>query len=130
MTRATSLAGLAKPVGNLHRPPGVNLPLGRRPVPDFGSGLPCQDPDVDPDLFFPATVWLRGRGPGSTPTQAAQITLAKALCSGCPVVVQCGAWAIQHGELGIWGGLTEGERHRLQVRQRVATHRARRRSTT
>jgi len=112
-------------LGQLTRPAGepVRQPLGApciadQPIPDFGSGLPCQDPDVDPDLFFPATVWLRGSVPRETPTQAAQIALAKALCSRCPAIAACGAWAIKHGEFGIWGGLSEGDRGRLRKQRR------------
>ena len=117
MTRAMGLGRLTRSAGEpaLHR---GGSSIADQPIPDFGTGLPCQDPDIDPDLFFPATVWLRGSGPRETPTQAAQIALAKALCSRCPAIVPCGAWAIQHGELGIWGGLTEGDRGRLRRQRR------------
>ncbi len=114
MTRARGLARLARPAGEPLRQPPSAPRIADQPIPDFGSALPCQDPDVDPDLFFPTTVWLRGSGMRELSSQAAQIALAKALCSRCPAITACGAWAIQHGELGIWGGLSEGDRHRLR----------------
>ena len=118
MTRAMGLGQLTRPAGEPVRQPLGAPCIADQPIPDFGSGLPCQDPDVDPDLFFPATVWLRGSVPRETPTQAAQIALAKALCSRCPAIAACGAWAIKHGEFGIWGGLSEGDRGRLRKQRR------------
>jgi len=59
--------------------------------------------DVDDDLFFPS----REEG-GRT---------AVRICSGCPVREQCLAWALEMRiGYGVWGGLTEGERRRLQRR--------------
>jgi WhiB family redox-sensing transcriptional regulator len=68
---------------------------------------------ADPELFFPVS----GAGPAIE-----QAGAAKAVCAGCPVRRECLAYAIftrqQHG---IWGGLTESERHaafrRAQVRR-------------
>jgi WhiB family redox-sensing transcriptional regulator len=61
--------------------------------------------DEDPELFFPI-----GKGGPAT----AQIIKAKAVCAGCSVRVKCLMWAIGGDqELGVWGGLTEDERHRL-----------------
>ena len=114
MTRAMGLGQLIRPAGEPVRQPLGAPRIADQPIPDFGSGLPCQHPDVDPDLFFPATVWLRGSGMRELSSQAAQIALAKALCSRCPAIAACGAWAIKHGELGIWGGLSEGDRGRLR----------------
>ncbi len=118
MTRAMGLGQLIRPAGEPVRQPLGAPRIADQPIPDFGSGLPCQHPDVDPDLFFPTTVWLRGSGMRELSSQAAQIAVAKALCSRCPAIAACGAWAIQHGELGIWGGLTEGDRGRLRRQRR------------
>ena len=38
---------------------------------------------------------------------------AKALCSACQVRSPCLAWALERGELGVWGGTTEIERAAL-----------------
>lgn len=65
---------------------------------------------VDPDLFYPK------RG-GSKDLQAEQIREAKAVCASCVVRAQCLASALEHQEdHGIWGGLSERERRRLQTR--------------
>lgn len=50
---------------------------------------------------------------------------AKAVCAGCPVRSECRRHALETREqYGVWGGLTEAERHRLLSRgghrQRVA----------
>ena len=35
------------------------------------------------------------------------------ICAVCPVREECLAWAVEHGELGIWGGLSERARRRI-----------------
>jgi WhiB family transcriptional regulator, redox-sensing transcriptional regulator len=41
---------------------------------------------------------------------------AKDVCRQCPVIQQCAAHALEVGETyGIWGGLTESERHLLRT---------------
>jgi WhiB family redox-sensing transcriptional regulator len=63
--------------------------------------------DEDPDLFFPY------------PTDGAGIAAAKAVCGLCPLQRPCLAWALQHGDDGVWGGLTAEERRSLQRRFRI-----------
>ena len=66
--------------------------------------------DADPDLFFPG---------GDVRSALAQVKTAKLICRGCPVRNTCLSWALASGqEHGIWGGLTEAERHRLHRRSR------------
>lgn len=56
--------------------------------------------DADPEAFFPE------KG-GST-------LYAKRICADCPVAAQCLDLALTNGErFGIWGGLSERERRRL-----------------
>lgn len=65
---------------------------------------------VDPDLFYP-------RRGGSKVLQAEQIREAKEVCAGCSVRAQCLTSALEHQEdHGIWGGLSERERRRLQTK--------------
>ena len=40
---------------------------------------------------------------------------ARAICMGCPVIEECFLYALQHNEMGIWGGLTEEERKKLKL---------------
>ncbi|MEV8633356.1 WhiB family transcriptional regulator [Streptosporangium sp. NPDC051023] len=57
----------------------------------------------DPELFFPLA------------QSAEQEARAKAVCSGCPVLAECRAYALRVAEPeGIWGGLTVQERRSLR----------------
>jgi WhiB family redox-sensing transcriptional regulator len=56
---------------------------------------------VDPDVFFPISE--EEAGP------------ALMFCTACPIKEECLAWALKNGErYGVWGGLTEQQRRRLQ----------------
>jgi WhiB family redox-sensing transcriptional regulator len=56
---------------------------------------------IDPDVFFPFSE--EEAGP------------ALAFCLRCPIREECLAWALKNGErYGVWGGLTEQQRRRLQ----------------
>jgi WhiB family redox-sensing transcriptional regulator len=56
---------------------------------ELGADLPCRQ--YDPDLWF-----------ADTPTD---LEVAKALCGGCPLRVECLAGAIEREEpWGVWGG--------------------------
>jgi len=68
-------------------------------VPEFFKDALC--PQTDPEAFFPS------KG-GSTRD-------AKRICKGCPVREQCLAWALgENMRFGIWGGLSERERRKLE----------------
>ena len=57
---------------------------------------------TDPELFFPE--------------KGGSVREAKAVCAECPVRVECLEYALAHGErFGVWGGLSERERRRLQL---------------
>jgi DNA-binding CsgD family transcriptional regulator len=57
------------------------------------------------DLFF---------APDSGSMTAAQVDAAKKVCAGCPVRTACLDWAIETRQyVGVWGGLSEKERHGL-----------------
>lgn len=57
---------------------------------------------ADPDMFHP-------RSPGREAAKA-----AKAVCAGCKVASECGAYALAHGLEGVWGGLCDRERKALK----------------
>ena len=47
-------------------------------------------------------------------------TEAKAVCATCPVFDACRKFALESEELyGVWGGLTESERHKIAGRHRT-----------
>lgn len=62
--------------------------------------------DEDPELFFPV---------GTSPEAVEQTREAKIVCDGCPVRVECLAWALALGEQGVWGGTTDDERAALRA---------------
>jgi WhiB family redox-sensing transcriptional regulator len=65
--------------------------------------------DESPDLFHPV---------GSTGPALLQIEEAKAVCRRCSVTEACGQWAMDTGQSGVWGGLSEDERRALKRRNR------------
>ena len=70
----------------------------------------CQDV---PDLFYNAEGEPKG-------LRRRKESAAKELCERCPVLAECRTHAMVNRELyGVWGGLTEGERHRLAGRLRT-----------
>lgn len=69
-----------------------------RPDLEWQADAACRG--ADPALFFPDGQM------GHWQTQE-----AKAICATCPVVEPCLAYATVTGAEGIWGGLTERERH-------------------
>jgi WhiB family redox-sensing transcriptional regulator len=68
---------------------------------------------VDPEVFFPDR-------------QGDHATMAKAICRGCPVRMQCLEFALDARlDHGVWGGMTEYERRSLRrSRQRRARRQA------
>jgi WhiB family redox-sensing transcriptional regulator len=49
--------------------------------------------------------------PGRTsPAEEAAI----AVCRTCPVIDECLAFALEHGEVGVWGGTTEVQRREMR----------------
>lgn len=57
---------------------------------------------LDPEMFHP----VRGESCES----------AFAVCRSCPVSEECLAYALEHNELGIWGGTSFRERRRMRRR--------------
>lgn len=66
------------------------------------------DPDYGYDLHFPVS-----ESAGNAP----QIARAKAVCTSCPVVTACRAFALANAVDGVWGGMTEGERRVVRARE-------------
>ncbi|WP_308283518.1 WhiB family transcriptional regulator [Pseudonocardia nigra] len=61
-------------------------------------------------MFFPAS--------GDGPIHDVQVTVAKAVCGGCPVRAECLTWALEALPYGVAGGLTEQERRHERTRRR------------
>lgn len=94
-----------------------NSRLNKLEVPDF---LLKDDPScaqVDPEMFFPVeSETINNR------TQAVYRNLAEAkeICRSCPLIVDCLAYALKNGEIGIWGGTTEDQRVALRRRHGIS----------
>ncbi|WP_372452717.1 WhiB family transcriptional regulator [Pseudonocardia nigra] len=63
-------------------------------------------------MFFPAAV--------QGPEFEVQVSIAKAVCAGCPVRAECLSWALAALPEGIAGGMTEHERRVLKAGRRGA----------
>ena len=64
--------------------------------------------EESPELFFPI---------GNTGAAFHQIEKAKTVCGRCQVVGTCLSWAMEsRQDAGVWGGLSEDERHALKRR--------------
>jgi DNA-binding CsgD family transcriptional regulator len=76
-------------------------------VPDFvrhtARPLPCT---TDPQLFHLPDDGANHRGPAARKRLAAAI----ALCRTCPAMQACRAWALEHGETGVWGAQGDEDR--------------------
>lgn len=72
--------------------------LTPEPATDWRADAACAGHDA-PDIWFA----------GRNGTEArAQTNEAQAICYGCPVLQQCGQWALETHEVwGVWGGMTE-----------------------
>jgi WhiB family transcriptional regulator, redox-sensing transcriptional regulator len=68
--------------------------------PSWLSAAACRS--TDPELFFPLS---------ESGKALEQIAEAKVICAACPVRHQCLEFALRTRSQGIWGGLTELERH-------------------
>lgn len=78
----------------------VRRPIDRQNVSHWLALAACQD--ADPETFF-----------------ATNPAAALAICRDCAVAAECLDHAIATGsDVGVWGGLTEGERARLRRRGR------------
>lgn len=63
------------------------------------------------------------------PVKEKQAYPAIQICKECPVWKECANWALaQREELGVWGGLTAGDRRRIWANQAPQVHTAARRA--
>jgi WhiB family redox-sensing transcriptional regulator len=64
----------------------------------------------DPSLFMERDQTARdGQGEELEDVRAREV-LAKQVCDGCKVQMECLEWALQHKERGVWGKTTRRER--------------------
>jgi aldehyde:ferredoxin oxidoreductase len=76
---------------------------------DSAGDIPCKN---FPGVYFPEDI-------NDRQVRAESVQVAKRLCSECPIVRDCLAYALDtRQEFGIWGGLTTPERHALLRKSR------------
>ena len=64
---------------------------------------------AEPEVFFPV---------GTAGMAVDDIEAAKAICSGCAVVVECRDYALRSRQpFGVWGGLDEEQRRSIWAGQ-------------
>lgn len=81
--------------------------LRKEPAFDWRDDAACLS--VDPELFFPN---MEHRVGGRRQlTRESQDAIA--ICNGCSVQGDCLKWALEHGEVGIWGGTTTDKRRQI-----------------
>lgn len=82
----------------------LTLPAPSAGNTDWRALAACRN--TDPALFFPI---------GTTGPAVEQINSAKEVCKQCPAREPCLAFAMNtRQDSGVWGGMTEDERHRLR----------------
>ena len=93
--RPHSLQGPRDP-GVLHVREVSLITVRTMPIPLDAGRAACSDPSVLPlvDVAFAK--------PGGPEAQQ----MKQRLCRNCPIIESCFAWAMTHGEAGIWGGLS------------------------
>ena len=70
----------------------------------------------DPNIFFPYAERMGDSYSGRYLKGKNNTSLAKSICSECPVVEECLQYALRHEPFGIWGGKTERERKTIRRR--------------
>ena len=77
------------------------------------KGMPiCSE--IDPELFFPQDV--EGNKLASYYNEKG----AKEICSTCVYRVDCLIYAFKNGEIGIWGGTTDGQRKHMKRDMKIS----------
>lgn len=79
---------------------------GYRPLPSKAPVLPrAACAGEDPELFFPD---------GDGGLSLLQISEAKGVCRGCPLILSCLKGALERDEIGVWGGTDDDDRARMK----------------
>lgn len=71
---------------------------------DWRFRAACGD-EPNKELWFPV---------GTSGPAMRQTAEAKTVCRRCPVITECLTWALETGQEGVWGGMSEEERRRIR----------------
>jgi|GEM_PF-4605877 len=83
-----------------------------------GAGIPFPAPATPTACRTQPALFDHGVR-GTSPDDARRVAQARALCTDCPVAVDCLKWALAHPDLspeGIWAGTTPAQRRTLRRR--------------
>lgn len=69
---------------------------------------------TDPEAFYPQNNEDRNGNIIDGPGYYYDESGAKAVCAVCPHKMECLAYAIETGQIGIWGGTTEMDRRKIK----------------
>lgn len=76
---------------------------------DWRDSAACRE--TDPEIFFASSLTGEGK---------ADIRHAKVICFACPVMQECGQWALDSREpFGVYGGMTQEERRAILRRRGI-----------
>ena len=103
-----------RPVDESPMTPTEVMDLMRRPA--WMAVAHCASEDAETlawtlDLDDTTELFVRPLGRGRR--ARAELQAAKDICAACPVCAECLAYALEHGERGIWGGTTDQERKQI-----------------
>lgn len=75
---------------------------------------------MDPSIWFPlADRSQPGHFSENYRKAMTNTRLAKGICDVCSIKYECLSYSLYHEMYGIWGGLTERERHTLRVKMNI-----------
>lgn len=101
--------------------PGHGGVSGAELPPNVGGrriGLPVPSTFLMPGPWVDDAACAEATGVNFFSEAPTEIARAKGVCSKCPVVTECGEFALANGErFGVWGGFSERERTKLRRRR-------------
>jgi WhiB family transcriptional regulator, redox-sensing transcriptional regulator len=86
-------------------------------VPGFIHNGKAACSEIDPELFFPQEIEIGKK----IVSKYTNLSRAKKVCSECPLVLDCLAYALKNHEIGIWGGTTESQRDSIRRSKKIRT---------
>lgn len=87
---------------------------GTRPAVRRTISVPSQGPEGEARIAWVAQALCRSADPDQLFVRGAAQRKAAVICRHCPVIAECGAYALDNRvEFGVWGGMTERQRRAL-----------------
>ena len=101
-------------------------PAARRTTPNTSAHSIVHGAEAEARIAWVSQARCRQADPDELFVRGAAQRKAAVICRHCPVILECGADALDNRvEFGVWGGMTASERHRLIRRRQKAARKAR-----